>query len=112
MKKLHATFDQWCSSSCKTGDELNTSDVEVNDLLCCWLFSQYKDWDGGHRGFGKMPWHFYDNQAYFRLQSLVGICLHRMMALCYNSHKPVIYEDFDLDNLIFSLLVSPWGRQV
>ena len=26
---------------------------------------------------GNMPWHFYDKQTYFKLQSLVEICLHR-----------------------------------
>ena len=28
--------------------------------------------------FGKMLWHFHDYSAYFKLQSLVEICLHRM----------------------------------
>ena len=28
--------------------------------------------------FGNMPGHWYDKQAYSKLQPLVGICLHRM----------------------------------
>ena len=28
---------------------------------------------------GNMPWHFYDKLTYFKLKSLVGICLHRVL---------------------------------
>ena len=36
----------------------------------CWLV--HSDWDGGGGYFGNIPWHF-------KVQSLVGICLHRML---------------------------------
>ena len=29
---------------------------------------------------GNMPWHFFDKQAYFKLQSMVGICLLRIFS--------------------------------
>ena len=37
------------------------------------------DWEGPEI-LGNTPWYFYDNHAYFRLQSLVGINFHRMLS--------------------------------
>ena len=46
--------------------------------------SQLGDWFKGSIVFGKMPWHFHDKWAYFRLQSLARICLHRMRLWRHN----------------------------
>ena len=33
--------------------------------------------------FRKMPWHFSDKKVYFKLQSSVGICKHRLLSWCH-----------------------------
>ena len=63
----------------------------------CWKVLRYYSWarfrvslvidSGGGGGpwyLGNMHWYFYDKLAYFRLQSLVGICLHRIPSRCHN----------------------------
>ena len=48
-----------------------------------------------------MSCHFYDNKAYFRLQSLMEICLHSMLFFVTTSHQSVKIRTFTRSFLYF-----------